>query len=81
MDFLKLGKAKGGYEYALVVTDDFTTYVEAYATKYKSAKLVADMLLSNYILTYGFLQQIHYNRGKEFHNSLFQRLHYLCKIK
>ena len=56
MDFLKLDKAKGGYEYALAVTDDFTTYVEAYATKYKSAKLAADTFLSNYILTYGFLR-------------------------
>ena len=54
MDFLKLCEAKGGYEYVLVVTDHFTMYVEAYATKNKSAKSAADKLYNSYILTSGF---------------------------
>ena len=81
MDFLKLDKAKGGYEYVLVVTDNFTRYVKAYVTKNKSAKSAADKLYNNYILNSGFPRQIHNDCGKEFHNSLFQRLHQLCKIK
>ena len=80
MDFLKLDKAKRDCKYVLVVTDHFTRYVQAYATKNKSAKLAAYKLHLNYILTYGFPRQIHHDRGKEFHNSLFQRLHQLCKI-
>ena len=48
MDFLKLDKARGGYEYVLVVTDHFTRYVQAYATKNKSAKSAADKLYNNY---------------------------------
>ena len=71
MDFLKLDKAQGGYECVLVVTDHFTRYVQAYTKKNKSAKSAADKLY-NYILTYRFSQQIHYDQGKEFHNSLFQ---------
>ena len=81
MDFLKLNKAQGGYEYVLVVTDYFTSYVLAYATKNKSTKSAADKLYNNYMLTYGFPRQIHPDQGKEFHNSLSQRLHQLCKIK
>ena len=81
IDFLKLDKARGGYEYVLVVTNHFTRYVQAYATKNKSAKSAADKLYNNYILTYGFPRQIHHDQGKAFHNSLFQRLHQLCKIK
>ena len=55
MDFLKLDKAQESYEYVLVVTDHFRRYVQAYATKNKSAKPAADKLYNNYILTYGFL--------------------------
>ena len=53
-DFLKLDKAKGGFEYVLVVTNHFTRYVQAFATKTKSAKTAAEKLYNNYILTYGF---------------------------
>ena len=53
IDFLKLDKVKGGYEYVLVVTDHFTTrYVQAYATKKKSAKSAADKFYNNYIQLY-----------------------------
>ena len=68
MDFLKLDKAQGGYEYVLVVTDHFTRYVQAYATKNKSAKSAANKLYNNHILTYGFPRQIYHDQGKEFHN-------------
>ena len=81
MDFLKLCKSKGGYEYVLVVTDHFARYVQAYPTKNKSAKSAADKLYNNYILTCGFPRQIHHDRGKEFDNMLFHRLHQLCGIK
>ena len=65
MDSLKLDQAKRGYENVLVVADHFTRYVQAYATKHKSAKSAANKLHNN----------------KEFHNSLFQRLHQLFEIK
>ena len=81
LDFSKLGNAKGGFEYVLVVTDHFTWYVEAFATKTKSAKVVPEKLYNNYILTYGFPSQIHHDCGGEFHNSLLAKLHQLCGIK
>ena len=81
MDFLKLDKAQRGYEHVLVDTNHFTRYVQANAKKNKSEKSAADKLYNNYILTYGFPRQIHHDQGKGFHNSLFQRLHQLCKIK
>ena len=81
MIFLKLDKAKGGFEYVLVVTDHFIRYVQALATKTKSAKASAEKLYNNYILTCGFLSQIYHDCGREFHNSLFAKLHQLCGIK
>ena len=50
-------------------------------TQRKSAKSAADKLYNNYILTYTYRRQIHHDQGKESHNSLFQRLHQLNKIK
>ena len=42
LDFLKFDKAKGGFEYVLVVTDHFNRYVQIFATKTKSAKAAAE---------------------------------------
>ena len=44
LDFLKLDKAKGGFEYVLDVTDHFTCYVQAFATKTKSEKTAAHVV-------------------------------------
>ena len=63
------------------MTEDFTQYVQAFATKTKSAKAAAEKLYNNYILTYRFPSQIHYDCGHEFNNLLFAKLHQLCGIK
>ena len=81
LDFLNVDKAKAGFEYVLFVTNHFTQYVQAFATKTKSAKAAAEKLYNNYILTYGFPSQIHHGCGREFHNLLFAKLHQLCGVK
>ena len=81
LDFLKLDKAKGDSEYVLVAGDLFTWYIQAFATKTKSAKAAAEKLYNNYILAYGFPSQIHHDCGREFHDLLFAKLHQFCGMK
>ena len=63
IDFLHLEKRSGGYEYILVVMDHFTCYAQAYATRNKSAKTVAQTLYSDFILWFGLPLRIHHDRG------------------
>ena len=81
IDFLHLDKAKGGYEYVLIVCDHFTRFVQAYATRSKSSKAAADKLFNEYIMQFGFPKRIHHDKGPEFNSRLFKELHRLSGIK
>ena len=81
IDFLHLDKCKGGYEYALLVTDHFTRFCQIYATRKKSSKIAATKLFNEFILQFGFPTRIHHDRGGEFNSRLFKELHTLAGIK
>ena len=81
IDFLKLDVCKGKFEHVLVVTDHFTRFAQAYATKNQSSKVAAEKLFNEFILQFGFPKRIHHDRGASFNSELFKELHRLAGIK
>ena len=80
-DFLKVDRAAGGYEYILIVIDQFTRYAKAYATTNKSAKTATEKLFNGFVLKFGTPYRILHNQGKEFENKLFDELEKYFGIK
>ena len=81
IDYCKLDRCKGGFEYALVCIDHFTKFVQMYPTKNKNGIAAADKIYNDLVLKYGFPTRIHHDQGKEFTNDLFKRLHQLSGTK
>ena len=80
VDFLHLDKCQG-HEYVLLVTDHFSRFTQAFATKNNKGITAARKLFYEYIPKFGFPLRIHHDRGKEFNSSLLTELHRLAGIK
>ena len=81
IDFLELPVCSGGFRYVLMITDHFTRFTQAYATKSKSSRAAAQELFNKFIPQFGLPQRIHSDQGPEFTSSLFKELYRLGGIR
>ena len=63
------------------MTDHFTRFSQAYATKNKSSTAAAAKIYNEFVLQFGFPTRIHSDQGPEFTSSLFKELHRLSGTK
>ena len=65
VDFLKVDRTAGGFEYILIVIDQFTRYAQAYAATNKSVKAAAEKLFNDFVLKFGTPDQILQERNSK----------------
>lgn len=76
MDYLTLEPSKGCGN-ILVITDHFTKYALAVATKNQTAKTTAEALYDNFMVHYGIPVRIHSDQGANFESEIIKEL---CKL-
>ena len=77
LDYLSLEPGMGKEENALVVTDHFTQYIQAYVTQSQTALTRAKTLWDNFIVHYGLPKKILSDQGRNFKSELIT---YLCRL-
>ena len=81
VDFLKLEPSQGGIENVLVVTDHFTKYAQAYATRNQTARTTARVLYENFFIHYGFPRRLHSDQGRNFESKMLRELCDMANIR
>ncbi|KAL1258945.1 hypothetical protein QQF64_009522 [Cirrhinus molitorella] len=74
MDFLSMEPDSKGFSNALIVTDHFTRYSQAFPTKSQKAYEVARILVDKYFVHYGLPARIHSDQGRDFESWLICEL-------
>ena len=65
IDFLKVDRTTGGYEYFLVIIDQFTRHAHAYPTTNKTTKTAAEKLFNDFVLKFRTPTRTLHAQGKE----------------
>ena len=81
VDFVKLEKGCGGYQYILVIVDHFTRFAQAYPTKNKSAKTAAQRIYQDFLLRFGIPDRLMSDQGGEFQNKTISELNKIIGIE
>ncbi|PIK37693.1 Retrovirus polyprotein [Apostichopus japonicus] len=77
VDFTILEKDANRYENVLVMTDIFSKFTQAVATKDQTAESTAQALISHWFNRYGVPKRLHSDQGRNFQSALVRQL---CKI-
>ena len=64
-------------KYILVITDQFTKWVEAYAVPDQTSETTAVKLVEEFVARFGALLEIHTDQGRNFQSDMFRAV---CKL-
>lgn len=72
--------SSAGSRYILVVQDNFTKFVEAYAIADQTAETVANKVVLEFFSRYGLPLDLHSDQGRNFQSELFRQMCCLLEI-
>jgi transposase InsO family protein len=81
IDFTSLEPASDGRENVLVVTDIFTKFTQAYATRDQKAQTVARILVKEWFLKFGVPRRLHSDQGRCFEGEVVGELCRFYNVK
>ena len=72
-----LPESTSGNKYVLVIIDQFSKWVQAYALPHQGSELVAEKLIKEFIAVFGVPLKLHTDQGSNSQSELFKEV---CKL-